>query len=104
MVLTNGLSNFQHCQNNGTSRCKSVIRTNEPSASADAANCSGNIPQPSPALTAAPQPSAVGTYIVHGSGDHAAKSPADQHVLQRIVNRAEWSWSSIRISNNASGS
>jgi hypothetical protein len=30
---TIGLSSFQHCQNRGTSRCTSAIRTNEPLAS-----------------------------------------------------------------------
>jgi hypothetical protein len=49
MVLTNGLSSFQHCQYVGTSRCTSEIRTNEPSAKWGAARLSGNIPHPKPA-------------------------------------------------------
>ena len=53
-VLTIGLSSFQHCQNSGTSRCTSQMRTKLPSASAASANCSGYMPHPRPALTAAP--------------------------------------------------
>ena len=33
IVSTSELSSFQHCQNSGTSRCTSDIRTNDPSAS-----------------------------------------------------------------------
>jgi hypothetical protein len=48
MRTTIGLSSFQHCQYNGTSRCTSDIRTNEPSSSASAARLCGNMPQPNP--------------------------------------------------------
>ena len=59
-ALTTELSSFQHCQNSGTSRCASQIRTNDPSSMLGRASASGNIPQPRPAATAAPNPSAVG--------------------------------------------
>ena len=64
MRLTIGLSSFQHCQNSGTSRCASETRRNEPSANIGAANRSGYMPQPYPARTAAPNPSAVGTHWI----------------------------------------
>ena len=83
-VAISGLSNFQHCQNSGTSRCTSDIRTNEPSAKYGAAAPVGNMPQPRPARTAASEP-LCGGHVVHRSADAAAKCLAHQHVLQRIV-------------------
>jgi hypothetical protein len=54
--LTIGLSSFRHCQKSGTSRCTSDTRTNDPSLQTRCGQATGNIPQPNPLRTAAPNP------------------------------------------------
>jgi hypothetical protein len=46
MVWTNGLSNSPHCQNSGTSRCSSEIRTNDLRPDAVRRGCPGTRPNP----------------------------------------------------------